>query len=64
MEILNSDEDIYQIFELLVHTTQYVLLDNVTFKPGQTLGFTEQQKLKIGYSAGNFVEGNSFKLTF
>ncbi len=63
MEILNSDEDIYQIFELLVHTTQYVLLDNVTFKPGQTLGFTQQQKLKIGYSAGNFVDGNSFKLT-
>jgi hypothetical protein len=63
IEILNSDEDVYQILELLMNTTQYVLLNNVTFKPGQTLGFTEQQKIKIGYSAGNFVEGNSFKLT-
>ena len=63
MEILNSDEDLYEILELLLNTTQYVLLNNITFKPGQTLGFTEQQKIKIGYSAGNFVEGNSFKLT-
>jgi hypothetical protein len=64
MEILNSAEDIYEVFELLRNTTQYVLLDNVTFKPGETLGFTEQQKIKISYSTGNYVEGNSFKLTF
>lgn len=64
IEVLDSNEDLYNLLEMLINITQYVLLNDVTFKPGQTLGYTAQQQIMISYSEGSYVEGNSFKLLF
>ncbi len=64
IEVLDSNEAIYDLFEMLMNITQYVLLNDVTFKPGQTLGYTPKQQIMISYSKGSYVEGNSFKLFY
>ncbi|THU38503.1 DUF4261 domain-containing protein [Niastella caeni] len=35
---------------------------DVNFKDGETIGYTEDQKIKITSSKGVFVDGESFKL--
>lgn len=64
IEVLDSHEEIYNLLKMLTNITRYVLLNDVTFKPGQTLGYTEQQQIMVSYSQGNFVEGYSFKLLY
>jgi hypothetical protein len=64
MEVLNSDKKIFDIRKLLLDISRYILIDDVVFKNGQTIGFTEEQKLKITYSRGEFVEGMSFKIEY
>ncbi|WP_208025574.1 DUF4261 domain-containing protein [Niastella caeni] len=34
----------------------------MNFKDGETIGYTEDQKIKITSSKGVFVDGESFKL--
>jgi hypothetical protein len=64
IEILNSYKKIADLRELLFNLSHYVLLSDVTFQDGQTAGLTEDQKLKITYSKGEFVTGNSFKINY
>jgi hypothetical protein len=64
IEVLDSDEKIDDLLEMLINITEYVLLKDVTFKPGQTVGYTKQQQIMVSYSKGSFVEGNSFKLFY
>ena len=42
----------------------YVLCDDVLLKDGETIGFTEDEKLPITRSKGEAVEGDSIKIAF
>jgi hypothetical protein len=64
LEVLNSDKRLFDIRELLVNITHYVLMNDINFKSKQTVGYTESQKINISYSKGTFIGGNSFKLAY
>lgn len=62
MEFINAPLDMRELHTYLSHICGYVINSDVTFKNGETLGFTAEQKIKIIQSKGVFVEGESFKL--
>ena len=51
-----------QAFILTVNILNYVLAYDVTLKHGETIGFSEDQKIKIIESEAVYVDGNSLKL--
>lgn len=62
IEILNSKLDLLDLYDFLVNICAYVIKSNVTFKNGETLGYTAEQKIKITKSKGQFIEGETLKL--
>jgi hypothetical protein len=62
MEVINSPLDLEELHSLMANIAAYVIGNGVTFSSGETLGYTEDQKIRISQSKGNFVEGQSLKL--
>lgn len=62
MEVINSKLPIEELYNFISNISAYVINSNVTFKNGETLGYTEEQKIKIISSKGQFVEGQTLKL--
>lgn len=62
MEFINAPLDLEEIYDFLSNICAYVINSNVTFKSGQTLGYTAEQKIRITKSEGQFVEGQTLKL--
>lgn len=62
MEIINSKLSLEELYDFLANITAYAIGSNVTFKSGETLGYTEDQQMKITSSKGQFVEGQTLKL--
>ncbi|MNY58126.1 hypothetical protein D3C86_1944270 [compost metagenome] len=51
-----------ELYGFILNITSYIINSNITFKDGETLGYTEDQKIKITSSKGQFVEGQTLKL--
>jgi hypothetical protein len=64
MEIVDSGHSLEEIREFLFNMAHYVLEFNVTFRDGETCGTSEEEKIKISYSNGKYIDGKSFKLAF
>ena len=64
MEILNSTNGLGEIRGFLLSIAHYVLEYDVEFKDGETCGFSAEERIKITYSKGQFVEGRTFKLAY
>jgi hypothetical protein len=64
LEIVNSSQSLEDIRAFLFNIAYYVLDYDVTFKDGQTIGGSEEEKIAIKYSKGQFVKGHTFKLVF
>lgn len=62
MEFINCNLEFEEMYDFLDNICAYVINSNVTFKNGETLGYTAEQKIKINKSKGLFVEGESLKL--
>lgn len=62
MEVINSKLHIEELYDFISNISTYVINSNVIFKNGETLGYTENQKIKITSSKGQFVEGETLKL--
>lgn len=62
IEIINSELDLEDLYEILFNTSYYVINNDVTLKEGQTIGRDEIHKIKITVSEGAFVGGESIKL--
>lgn len=62
MEVINSKLNIEELYNFVSNIATYVINSNVTFKDGETLGYTEDQKINITSSKGQFVEGQTLKL--
>ena len=64
MEVLNSVKDLEEIRGFLFNMASYVLDNDITFKDGQTCGISEDEKILIKLTKGEFVEGDTFKLDY
>lgn len=64
MEILNSSKGLHDIRGFLFNITHYILLYNVVFRNGETIGSSENERIAIEYSKGVFVEGETFKFLY
>jgi len=64
LEIINSTRSPQDIYSFLANICSYVIGGDVTFHSGETLGYTEDQKVKITASEGVFVKGVSLKLSY
>lgn len=62
MEIINSAMNSDKLYYFLISILQYILKDDVQLKDGETIGFTEDEKIKIKESKAVYLEGNSLKL--
>lgn len=64
IEILDSKASMGEVVDLLLNICTYVVTENVILKDGETIGFTEDQKLPISRSKGIAVDGESLKITY
>lgn len=64
MEVLNSSKSLEDIRDFLFNIAHYVLAYDVTFQDGETCGVSEEERVVISFSKGQFVEGETFKLAY
>ena len=64
MEIVDSGHSLEEIREFLFNMAHYVLEFDITFRDGETCGTSEEEKIKISYSKGKYIDGKSFKLAY
>lgn len=64
MEVLDSHATAEDLIDLLSDIANYVITDEVLLQDGETIGFSEEQKLPITRSRGVAVEGDSLKIGF
>lgn len=62
MEILGAEMKVTDLLDFIYDIAYYVITSDVVLKDGETIGFSEEQKLLITYSKGVAVEGNSLKI--
>ncbi len=62
MEIVNSKLEIEELYNFILNITSYVIQNDIIFKSGETLGYTENQKIPIISSKGEFLEETTLKL--
>lgn len=64
IEVVNSSKSLEDIRGFLFNIAHYVLDYDVTFEDGQTVGGSEDEKIAIRHSKGQFVEGDTFKVAY
>jgi len=62
MEIVDSQQDVDDLYEFLVNICGYVISNDITFTKGETLGYTEDVAATIDISKGICLDGNTIKL--
>jgi len=64
IEVIKTKVNPSDLYGFLIDITVYILKMNVTLKHGETIGFSEEQKLKITRSKGISVDRESIKIEF
>jgi hypothetical protein len=64
MEILNSGNSLEELNEMMSSLAHYVIAYDVKLNPGETIGISAEQKLKISESKGKFLEGTTLKIEY
>lgn len=62
IEIIDSAKDSDELYYFLLSILQYILEGDVTLNDGETIGFSEEEKIKITESKAVYLDGNSLKL--
>ena len=62
IEIIDSAMDSDELYYFLLSILQYILEGDVTLNDGETIGFSEEEKIKITESKAVYLDGNSLKL--
>lgn len=62
MEIIDSSSSLEELYGLLMNISAYVIERNIEFNDGETIGETEEQKIKLKKTKGRLVEGEVFRL--
>lgn len=64
MEVLDADAEPSEVRDFLADLASYVLEYDVTLKGGETIGFSEEQKLPITRSEGMALPGMTLKISY
>lgn len=64
IEVLNSKAKPSELYEFLLDISSYVIESDVELLDGQTIGFSEEQKLPITESEGKALDGSTVKIEF
>jgi hypothetical protein len=64
IEILNTTNNAGDVRKLLIEVCSYVVENDVNLRHGETIGFTEEQKLQITESAGVAIDEITLKIQF
>lgn len=62
IEIIDAPMSGGDLYDFLLPILAYILGYDVTLKDGETIGFSEEQKIKISQSKGVYLEGETLKL--
>lgn len=62
MEVIGCGLDAAQLRDFMMQIVHYVLTENVVLQDGETIGFSEEEKLPITLSEGAAVPGESLKI--
>lgn len=62
IEIIDAAMESSELYYFLLPILQYVLEYDVTLQDGETIGFSEDEKIKITESEAIYVDGSSLKL--
>lgn len=64
IEVIRTEKDPSDLYDFLVDIAGYVIKQNVVLHDGETIGFSENDKMTITKSKGISVEGESIKIAF
>lgn len=64
LEIVDSGKQPNDVISFLYSISEYVLTENVDLQDGETIGFTDEQKLPISIGAGVSVQGQTIKIKY
>lgn len=64
IEVIDSKQPASEVGDFLTDVANYVVDQDVVLQDGETIGFTNEQKLPITKSRGAAVEGDSLKIGF
>lgn len=64
MEVLNSPHDPNEVMEFLYDIVGYVLEQNVLLQDGETIGFSEEQRLPITLIDSSILEQKTLQISF
>lgn len=64
IEVLNSQASPADLRDFLIDIALYVVEQDVVLQPGETIGFTAEQKLPVSLSEGVFLPGSTLKISF
>jgi hypothetical protein len=62
LEIINSSQPIEVIYDFIENIAIYVIENEVVLENGDTIGYSENQKIHIKISQGIYAKGESIKL--
>ena len=64
LEIIKSSEEAEEVYNFLASISDYIITSDVVLNDGETIGFSEEQKIQISVSEGIAVDGETIKLGF
>lgn len=64
IEVIKTQAEPAELYDFLMDVAYYVLDNGITLQDGETLGFSEEQKLPVARSPGVAVDGESIKIGF
>ena len=64
LEIIKSLEEAEEIYNFLASISDYIITSDVVLNDGETIGFSEEQKIQISVSEGIALAGETVKLGF
>ena len=64
LEIIKSLEEAEEVYNFLASISDYITTSDVVLNDGETIGFSEEQKIQISVSKGIALDGETIKLGF
>ena len=64
LEIIKSLEEAEEVYNFLASISDYIITSDVVLNDGETIGFSEEQKIQISVSEGIALDGETVKLGF
>ena len=64
LEIIKSLEEAEEVYNFLASISDYIITSDIVLNDGETIGFSEEQKIQISVSKGIALDGETIKLGF